>query len=184
MRAVSFKRPVVLLVVISLFVCMTMFLNSGSLQTERTGREVDTLRMSRGFSVLEASIHNLSNILQSFEQKQDTIQKMLEDDRERLQKVAEVQQLLIQKQPTEEKQAKEKIQDQKEPPKEKTPKKLFPNSVLFKNWGDNLSEDDQREAQGLFEKYGYNVFLSDRLPLDRVLPDTRDPRYWLDKFLW
>uniref|UniRef100_A0A3Q4HPC9 Polypeptide N-acetylgalactosaminyltransferase n=1 Tax=Neolamprologus brichardi TaxID=32507 RepID=A0A3Q4HPC9_NEOBR len=36
--------------------------------------------------------------------------------------------------------------------------------------------DDQREAQSLYEKYGYNVFLSDRLPLDRPLPDTRDPR--------
>uniref|UniRef100_A0A668TGP3 Polypeptide N-acetylgalactosaminyltransferase n=1 Tax=Oreochromis aureus TaxID=47969 RepID=A0A668TGP3_OREAU len=43
-------------------------------------------------------------------------------------------------------------------------------------WGANLSEDDQREAQSLYEKYGYNVFLSDRLPLDRPLPDTRDPR--------
>uniref|UniRef100_UPI0037E72B73 probable polypeptide N-acetylgalactosaminyltransferase 8 isoform X2 n=1 Tax=Semicossyphus pulcher TaxID=241346 RepID=UPI0037E72B73 len=43
-------------------------------------------------------------------------------------------------------------------------------------WGDNLSEEDQKEAQALFEKYGYNVFLSDRLPLDRALPDTRDKR--------
>lgn len=56
-------------------------------------------------------------------------------------------------------------------------KKVFPDSPLFKQWGDNLSEDDQREAQALFEKYGYNVFLSDRLPLDRALSETRDPRY-------
>ena len=56
-------------------------------------------------------------------------------------------------------------------------KKLFPKSALFQNWGgENLSEDEQKEAQALFEKYGYNVFLSDRLPLNRPLPDTRDPR--------
>uniref|UniRef100_A0A672ZQJ1 Polypeptide N-acetylgalactosaminyltransferase n=1 Tax=Sphaeramia orbicularis TaxID=375764 RepID=A0A672ZQJ1_9TELE len=59
--------------------------------------------------------------------------------------------------------------------------KLFPTSALFKEWGANLSEDEQREAQGLFEKYGYNVFLSDRLPLDRVLPDTRDKGRCLKK---
>ncbi|XP_056454586.1 probable polypeptide N-acetylgalactosaminyltransferase 8 isoform X3 [Gadus chalcogrammus] len=56
-------------------------------------------------------------------------------------------------------------------------KKLFPKSALFQNWGgENLSEDEQKEAQALFEKYGYNVFLSDRIPLNRPLPETRDPR--------
>ncbi|XP_013766746.1 probable polypeptide N-acetylgalactosaminyltransferase 8 [Pundamilia nyererei] len=60
--------------------------------------------------------------------------------------------------------------------------KLFPNSALFKTWGANLSEDDQREAQSLYEKYGYNVYLSDRLPLDRPLPDTRDPRCLAKKY--
>lgn len=57
--------------------------------------------------------------------------------------------------------------------------KVFPKSVLFKKWGESLTENDQREAEALFQKYGYNVFLSDRLPLDRPLPDTRDPRYTL-----
>ncbi|XP_058628388.1 probable polypeptide N-acetylgalactosaminyltransferase 8 [Onychostoma macrolepis] len=60
---------------------------------------------------------------------------------------------------------------------EKKPaKKLFPNSYLFKQWTVELSEDDQRKAEDLFQKYGYNAFLSDQLPLDRELPETRDHR--------
>ncbi|RXN22899.1 putative polypeptide N-acetylgalactosaminyltransferase 8 [Labeo rohita] len=60
---------------------------------------------------------------------------------------------------------------------EKKPaKKLFPNSHLFKQWTVELSEDDQRKAEDLYQKYGYNAFLSDQLPLDRELPDTRDHR--------
>lgn len=55
-------------------------------------------------------------------------------------------------------------------------KKLYPDSNLFRRWGDGLSEAEQREAEGLFQKYGYNTFLSDRLPLNRELPDTRDSR--------
>nr|XP_023693487.1 probable polypeptide N-acetylgalactosaminyltransferase 8 isoform X1 [Paramormyrops kingsleyae]XP_023693496.1 probable polypeptide N-acetylgalactosaminyltransferase 8 isoform X1 [Paramormyrops kingsleyae]XP_023693505.1 probable polypeptide N-acetylgalactosaminyltransferase 8 isoform X1 [Paramormyrops kingsleyae]XP_023693514.1 probable polypeptide N-acetylgalactosaminyltransferase 8 isoform X1 [Paramormyrops kingsleyae] len=55
-------------------------------------------------------------------------------------------------------------------------KKLYPNSELFSSWGEGLSEKEQREAEVLFWKYGYNAFLSSRLPLDRDIPDTRDPR--------
>uniref|UniRef100_A0A3B3QQX5 Polypeptide N-acetylgalactosaminyltransferase n=1 Tax=Paramormyrops kingsleyae TaxID=1676925 RepID=A0A3B3QQX5_9TELE len=55
-------------------------------------------------------------------------------------------------------------------------KKLYPDSYLFRRWGDGLSEAEQREAEELFQKYGYNTFLSDRLPLNRELPDTRDSR--------
>lgn len=54
--------------------------------------------------------------------------------------------------------------------------KLYPDSELFTTWGDDLTEDEQREAQALFLMYGYNAYLSDRTPLDRELPDTRDSR--------
>ncbi|XP_006172085.1 probable polypeptide N-acetylgalactosaminyltransferase 8 [Tupaia chinensis] len=60
--------------------------------------------------------------------------------------------------------------------KRKPQKKLFPHSQLFKQWGDDLSEAEQQKAQDLFEKFGYNVYLSDRLPLNRTIPDTRDSR--------
>lgn len=54
--------------------------------------------------------------------------------------------------------------------------KLYPNSVLFAKWGDDLSQEEQEEAEALFQIYGYNAFLSNQLPLDRKLPDTRDNR--------
>uniref|UniRef100_A0A3B5M4A4 Polypeptide N-acetylgalactosaminyltransferase n=1 Tax=Xiphophorus couchianus TaxID=32473 RepID=A0A3B5M4A4_9TELE len=49
-------------------------------------------------------------------------------------------------------------------------------SLKFDKWGDDLSEEEQKEAEGLFQQYGYNGFLSDRLPLNRDIPDTRPPR--------
>ena len=104
------------------------------------------------------------------------MQKMLEEDRLRWRKAAEDKQPTVKTQPEQKEKPEAKIPDQKETPQEKKSKKLFPKSALFVNWGENLSEDDQREAQALYVKYGYNVFLSDRLPLDRALPDTRDPR--------
>ncbi|XP_036001079.1 probable polypeptide N-acetylgalactosaminyltransferase 8 [Fundulus heteroclitus] len=54
--------------------------------------------------------------------------------------------------------------------------KLYPNSHLFTKWGDDLSEEEQKEAEALFQIYGYNVFLSNQLPSNRKLPDLRDPR--------
>ncbi|XP_070686358.1 probable polypeptide N-acetylgalactosaminyltransferase 8 [Pempheris klunzingeri] len=54
--------------------------------------------------------------------------------------------------------------------------KLYPKSILFATWGDGLSEEEQKNAEALFQIYGYNVFLSDQLPLDRKLPDMRDSR--------
>ncbi|XP_060046896.1 probable polypeptide N-acetylgalactosaminyltransferase 8 isoform X2 [Erinaceus europaeus] len=54
--------------------------------------------------------------------------------------------------------------------------KLFPDSRLFRKWGDHLSEDQQKKAEGLFQKFGYNVYLSDQLPLNRTIPDMRDSR--------
>lgn len=55
-------------------------------------------------------------------------------------------------------------------------KRLYPNSALFRKWGGELSEEEQKEAERLFQQYGYNVFLSDRLPLNREIPDTRPTR--------
>ncbi|XP_057558474.1 probable polypeptide N-acetylgalactosaminyltransferase 8 isoform X2 [Hippopotamus amphibius kiboko] len=60
--------------------------------------------------------------------------------------------------------------------KQKPNKLLFPNSQLFKQWGWDLPEAEQKEAEDLFQKFGYNVYLSDQLPLDRTIPDTRDYR--------
>ncbi|XP_037316134.2 probable polypeptide N-acetylgalactosaminyltransferase 8 isoform X2 [Pungitius pungitius] len=59
---------------------------------------------------------------------------------------------------------------------EKVVRKLYPNSYLFAKWGAGLSEEEQKEAEASFQSYGYNAFLSDRLPLDREIPDTRPPR--------
>ena len=97
------------------------------------------------------------------------MQRLLEEDLDRQRKIVEKQTAVVKK------------EDEDKPGKIEQPgnegKKLFRKSALFQNWGgENLSEDEQNEAQALFEKYGYNVFLSDRLPLSRPLPDTRDPR--------
>lgn len=54
---------------------------------------------------------------------------------------------------------------------------LYPDSFLFKLWGTDLREEEQTVAQNLFVKYGYNIYLSDRLPLDRPIRDIRSPRY-------
>ncbi|XP_073669498.1 probable polypeptide N-acetylgalactosaminyltransferase 8 [Paramisgurnus dabryanus] len=55
-------------------------------------------------------------------------------------------------------------------------KKLYPHSFLFSSWGNELSEEEQTRAEKLFQEYGYNVFLSNRLPVNRTIPDTRDHR--------
>ncbi|KAF7229289.1 probable polypeptide N-acetylgalactosaminyltransferase 8 [Nothobranchius furzeri] len=70
----------------------------------------------------------------------------------------------------------EKKEKKVELKKKKVERKLYPNSNLFLKWGDGLSEEEQKEAERLFQKYGYNGFLSDRLPLNREIPDTRPPR--------
>ncbi|CAL8241509.1 unnamed protein product, partial [Gadus morhua 'NCC'] len=109
------------------------------------------------------------NLVKKLHQKQEAMQKLLEEDLDRQRKIEEKPIAVVKK------------EDEEKPGKIEQPgnkgNKLFPKSPLFQNWGgENLSEDEQKEAQAFFEKYGYNVFLSDRLPLNRPLPDTRDPR--------
>ena len=123
------------------------------------------------------------NFIKILQQKQDAMQKLFSEDRENHGRViAEMKASLVKKQLEHGEQLDQKPaqgeQADQEPQKDtlKTKKKLFPNSELFEDWGDDLSEDDQKEAQALFKKYGYNVFLSDRLPLDRDLPYTLHPR--------
>ncbi|XP_026167884.1 probable polypeptide N-acetylgalactosaminyltransferase 8 [Mastacembelus armatus] len=174
MRA-TLKRKICILGGIFLLVLVGIFLINEYkrvTRTDRLSKEADTLRVAAGFSVMQASINNFSIALRGFQERQDAIKKMLEDGRDGKMKAAEVKEAPVQKQPGQKEQPKANIQEKNEAPQ----KKLRPNSALFKHWGHNLSEDDQREAEALFENFGYNVFLSDRLPLDRPLPDTRDPR--------
>uniref|UniRef100_G1MAV3 Polypeptide N-acetylgalactosaminyltransferase n=1 Tax=Ailuropoda melanoleuca TaxID=9646 RepID=G1MAV3_AILME len=53
---------------------------------------------------------------------------------------------------------------------------LFPDSQLFRQWGKDLSEAQQKKAEDLFEKFGYNVYLSNQLPFNHTIPDMRDSR--------
>ncbi|XP_050955903.1 probable polypeptide N-acetylgalactosaminyltransferase 8 isoform X2 [Labeo rohita] len=70
---------------------------------------------------------------------------------------------------------KEAVVEQKIAKKTKV-KKLYPESPLFSSWGAELTKEEQMEAERQFQQFGYNVFLSNRLPLNRTIPDTRDIR--------
>ncbi|TFK00992.1 lipase member M-like [Platysternon megacephalum] len=111
---------------------------------------------------LEMYIHNISNSMKKpshnerMKQKEDDI-KLPEESK------GEIHQT-------------EKAKEEDKMEKKVVHRKLFPDSHLFKRWGADLTEDQQTTAQDLFIKYGYNVYLSDRLPLDRPIPDTRYPR--------
>lgn len=151
---------------IGIVVYIGSFLRPGSESLTSRTIELDT-PLLKSFSNLETSINNLNKAIKSFEKKQDVMQKMLEEEQALHKKAAANNQ----PPPAENQQEKPKAVDVKEPDK---PKKLFPDSPLFREWGSNLSEDEQKEAQALFQQYGYNVFLSDQLPLDRSLPETRE----------
>lgn len=49
----------------------------------------------------------------------------------------------------------------------------FSDSSLFAHWGQDLAPDNRRVALKMFQYYGYNGYLSDRLSLDRPIPDLR-----------
>ncbi|KAI4881273.1 hypothetical protein NFI96_033796 [Prochilodus magdalenae] len=102
----------------------------------------------------------------------ETILKKLEGLEQRVNKLVETLELSQRRELSEKRAAVEQPKELKSPKK----KKLFPKSYLFTKWGDHLTEEEQKEAQDLFVRYGYNVFLSNRLPLNRSLPDTRDPK--------
>ncbi|XP_067902801.1 polypeptide N-acetylgalactosaminyltransferase 18 [Heterodontus francisci] len=50
---------------------------------------------------------------------------------------------------------------------------VFTDSSIFTHWGHELSSESRQDALKKFQYYGYNSYLSDRLPLDRLIPDLR-----------
>ncbi|CAL8240072.1 unnamed protein product [Gadus morhua 'NCC'] len=149
MKVVWIKRFLLILAgICSIYYMVPSFINrDGTIES-----------FGHGSHGMEQSVKDLYNLVKDLHLKQESMHKLLEEDQDRQRKIEEKTIGMVKK------------------PGNKG-KKLFPKSALFQNWGgENLSEDEQKEAQALFEKYGYNVFLSDRLPLNRPLPDTRDPR--------
>ncbi|KAK2869563.1 hypothetical protein Q7C36_001434 [Tachysurus vachellii] len=49
----------------------------------------------------------------------------------------------------------------------------FSDSSLFSHWGQDLNSESRRVALKMFQYYGYNGYLSERLPMDRAIPDYR-----------
>lgn len=44
---------------------------------------------------------------------------------------------------------------------------------LFAHWGHDLGPESRKVALKKFQYFGYNAYLSDRLSLDRAIPDLR-----------
>ncbi|KAG5264188.1 hypothetical protein AALO_G00273150 [Alosa alosa] len=49
----------------------------------------------------------------------------------------------------------------------------FSDSSLFSHWGRDLGPESRRVALKMFQAHGYNSYLSDRISLDRPIPDLR-----------
>ncbi|TTD32924.1 Polypeptide N-acetylgalactosaminyltransferase 18 [Bagarius yarrelli] len=49
----------------------------------------------------------------------------------------------------------------------------FSDSSLFRHWGQDLNSESRRVALKMFQYYGYNGYLSERLAMDRAIPDYR-----------
>ncbi|KAI4884380.1 hypothetical protein NFI96_011225 [Prochilodus magdalenae] len=156
-------------------------------------KAIEVLRRHRRFRFLEAELEeikpakteNPSDRVQRA--ADDNILKKLEGIEQRVNALVKTLELSPKRQQSEAEEQPEEPEKPKEPEEPKEPKKpkpkkrlvrrkLFPNSSLFSKWGDHLTEEEQEEANKLFVHYGYNVFLSDRLPLNRSLPDTRDSK--------
>ncbi len=58
----------------------------------------------------------------------------------------------------------------------------FSDSSLFNHWGQDLGPESRRVALKMFQYYGYNGYLSDRLSMDRPIPDYR-PEGWVSDSL-
>lgn len=173
---------------VGLFFSIGFFLRSGS--DLGAGKENNSdLLLMKSFSRLQARISDMNSAIKTLEQNHAAMQRMMEEQQaehknmvndhknmmNELKNIANNSKHMANNSkdppPPAEKPPEPKAEEQKDPAK---PKKLFPKSALFRKWGSNLSEDEQKEAEALFKLYGYNVFLSDRLPLDRQLPETRE----------
>lgn len=60
--------------------------------------------------------------------------------------------------------------------KHKPREKLFLGSLLFKQWGEDLSETLQKKAHDLFQEFGYNVYLSEQRSLNCSIPGAYHSR--------
>ncbi|XP_055789982.1 probable polypeptide N-acetylgalactosaminyltransferase 8 isoform X1 [Salvelinus fontinalis] len=164
MRSMWVKRLLVLGCILFLSYISLILRNETDKKTDERPTEAQTIDIDRRFSDLESNINKVYDLFKNFEQKQDAIQKMLMDERGRFKD----QKVLAAPVKSQRRQDEQKLKPQQSP--------------LFQGWGENLSDEDQEEAQALFEKYGYNVFLSDRLPLNRELPETRESKCLQKKY--
>ncbi|KAJ8392022.1 hypothetical protein AAFF_G00083320 [Aldrovandia affinis] len=175
MRIVWPRRLAACVVAILIVGYWTLLVGFMPYPAQSDSKVVSTSDVMKHYNDMERSVNKIYDMFIVFEQKQDLIYKMLENERETAAKrqKEEAKQKELKEQEEKRKMSKGTIKTERG---RTVHKNLFPASPLFKNWGGNLSEEEQKEAQAVFQQYGYNVFLSDRLPLNREMPDTRDAR--------
>ncbi|MFT7819285.1 putative polypeptide N-acetylgalactosaminyltransferase 8, partial [Arapaima gigas] len=182
-----FKR----LAVFGAIFCVTgyIFLGLGTTVNQRQTsdvKEVQNADLLKKFSNVENRIDKIYDLVKNLGEKQSMIQEVLE-----LRHNVEVDTVLMTPQSISSQQGQGKERDTDTDVDTKTmtkggPKKkyelVFPKSDLFRKWGKELPEEEQRKAQALYEQFGYNVYLSDRLPLNRHISDTRHERCLTKKY--